>query len=90
MCLTAFKGALQVARSAPLTSLYVQQLLRQETPAIKSAMHKELLDLKAQVADAAAALKQDRQAFQRAKVCIPAALIQQLSSPDIAGYSMHD
>ena len=57
-----------MADSAEVSSKYVQQLLHREAPAAESALHRELLDLKAQITDAAAALELEKQAFQRARV----------------------
>ena len=53
--------------SAP--SKYVQQLLQGEEPAAPgSSVQQELLQLKTQITDAAAALELERQAYQRARV----------------------
>ena len=51
-----------------MTSLYVQQLLSHDMPAPESAGQRGLLDLKAQIAQAAAALELEKQAFQRSRV----------------------
>ena len=56
------------AMHAPVTSLYVQQLLTPETSAPESAVQKELLDLKDQITQAAAVLELEKQAFQRSRV----------------------
>ena len=48
--------------------MYVQQLLSQKTSAPESAVQKELLDLKAQITQAAAVLELEKQAFQRSRV----------------------
>ena len=53
--------------SAP--SKYVQQLFQDEEPAMPgSSVQEELLQLKAQITDAAASLELERQAYQRARV----------------------
>lgn len=53
--------------SAP--SKYVQQLFQDEEPAAPaSSVQQQLLQLKAQITDAAASLELERQAYQRARV----------------------
>ena len=53
----------------PAASKYVQQLFQDEEPAIPaSSVQQELLQLKAQITDAAATLELERQAYQRARV----------------------
>lgn len=64
-------SCLQGAARAPVTSYYVQQLLSTTTDAPESAVQKELLDLKAQITDAAAVLEHEKQAFQLSRVRHP-------------------
>ena len=51
-----------------MTSMYVQQLLSHDMPAPKGAEQRELLDLKAQITQAAAALELEKEAFHRSRV----------------------
>ena len=61
-------GAERQARQAPVTSMYVRQLLTPEAPAPEGGVQKELLDLKDQITQAAAVLELEKQAFQRSRV----------------------
>lgn len=71
LLLRDIRSCLQGAAQAPVTSMYVQQLLSTTTNTPESAVQKELLDLKAQITDAAAVLEHEKQAFQLSRVRQP-------------------